>query len=612
MLLTLGGLVLLVAGGEAMVRGASALALRLGLSTLTVGLTVVAFGTSAPELAVNVSAAISGNTALSFGNIFGSNMANIGLIVSCAAMLRPLQIQNIVVQREVPMMLLATLVATALALDKILDGEPARVSRADGVVLLLLFTVFVYYTLRDLLRQRSDGSDSGARADERGELSLAFAIGLTATGIVGLVLGGEITVNGAVGVARHLGVSEALIGLSLVAIGTSLPELVAAVMASLRGHVDLAVGNVVGSNIFNLLVVLGVTATIEPVAVPAGGLGDLAVLVGLSTLLWLTSMSQGNRIIRAEAALLGILYLGYLGVRLAGLGLGRRPAPGFLGDAFLRRRPAADRAAAEIVAASRAVFPTEVDQLQMYAAPALPWEHALEVALRLLDALAVRKPETRRQAMDVRVDGEGGHAERLGHDDARRLVSDAWQRFERRELGRHLPAVLGDEALRELTDVARLRRGEAAAADLREDPRNPELRHRRCVRADLEQRGGHEVHTFVRALGGEQDGHEELERVLMSQRDGLLRIEAVEDLGDALGLLGALHRAGLALADAGPPTTAGSYSRRNSYACIRTPRTYGPRGGSPAARRRLTRVGPMLYAASARSTSSRSATSSAR
>ena len=314
MLITLAGLTLLVVGGEIMVRGASALASRFGVSPLAIGLTVVAFGTSAPELFVNITAAVRGNTGLSFGNIFGSNMANIGLIIALTALVGPLHIKNVVIAREVPMMMLATLVAAALGLDWVFDDTPGLFTRGDGVVLLLIFSVFAYYTLRDLVRQRSTdrGQFAAAPAEEPTGYSLPISLALTLAGLVALAGGGAVTVLGAEGVARAMGVSETIIGLTLLAVGTSLPELSASVVASLRGHPDMAVGNVVGSNIFNLLIVLGTTATIADIPVPDGGIADMFVVICLSGLLWLTSISQGRTIIRAEATLLLGLYLGYI------------------------------------------------------------------------------------------------------------------------------------------------------------------------------------------------------------------------------------------------------------------------------------------------------------
>ena len=313
------GLALLVGGGEALVRGASSLARSLGVSSLTIGLTVIAFGTSAPELAVNVLAALRGNTSISFGNIIGSNMANIGLIVASTALLQPVWVRRQVVGRELPMMLLATAAAGVLAFDVFLRGERSDVyDRGDGLTLILFFLVFVYYTLGDLRRQRSSNAppnrDAGAPNARPARRSAAFV----ALGLLGLCVGAELTVRGAVGVARSLGISEVVIGLTVVAIGTSLPELVASLIATVRGEVDLAIGNVIGSNIFNLLLVAGLTATVRPIAVPDGGHADLGAMAALSVLLVLVSMSHSRRIIRLEAGGLFLVYAVYLVARSAG------------------------------------------------------------------------------------------------------------------------------------------------------------------------------------------------------------------------------------------------------------------------------------------------------
>ncbi len=308
------GLCVLLAGGEFMVRGATSLARSLGISPLTIGLTVVAFGTSAPELAVNLTAAWHGNSELSFGNIFGSNMANIGLVIAVAAVLRPLAIRGIVLRREIPMMLLAMGVAIILAFDRFLGSPPGLYTRGDGLILLSFFGVFLYYTLGELIRTRN--SDALVREADQ-ELSTGPTpstgrdIALTVLGLVGLVIGAQITVDAAVALARAFGVSEALIGLTLVAIGTSLPELVAAVIATLRGHTDMAVGNVVGSNIFNTLLVLGASAVVRPIPVPPRGYDDLAITALLSVSMLALARSQ-TRLIRWEAIVLMGVYFSYI------------------------------------------------------------------------------------------------------------------------------------------------------------------------------------------------------------------------------------------------------------------------------------------------------------
>jgi len=322
-LLAAAGMALLLCGGELLVRGAARLAASLGVSPLAVGLTVVAFGTSAPELAVNVLAAVRDSGGLSFGNIVGSNLANIGLIFGLAAVLRPIPIQDVVVRREIPMMLLATAAAMGMAFDHWLDAEPTWLDRGDGVTLLLFFFVFVYYTLGDFLRERRvrDVTRASELAEKSAAVSEARALrdlGLVGVGLVLLTLGADVTVDAATGLARTLGVPEVIIGLTLVAVGTSLPELAATVVAVFRNESAMAVGNVVGSNIFNLLLVGGLTALLRPVPIPEGASADLIMLGLLSVLLFGASISQGQRILRVEGGLLLAVYVAYVSVRVAG------------------------------------------------------------------------------------------------------------------------------------------------------------------------------------------------------------------------------------------------------------------------------------------------------
>jgi cation:H+ antiporter len=306
------GLAMLLVGGEILVRGASALARQVGVSPLVVGLTVVAFGTSAPELAVNALAAWQGNTDLSFGNIVGSNIANLGLILGIAALVRPLKVRGTVISREIPIMLAATLIFALMGAGIARD---AAYSRFDSVILLVLFAGFIYYTIARVLRGRAEDPFT-LQAAERltparlrsGILNTLFVI----AGLVVLAVGARMTVNGAVSIAEALQVPKVIIGLTIVAIGTSLPELATSLAAIRHDQVDLAVGNVVGSNILNLLFIMGVTAAIRPVPVPTHGIWDLAVMVGLSVLLLPLSMTGGRRILRREGALMLVVYIAYM------------------------------------------------------------------------------------------------------------------------------------------------------------------------------------------------------------------------------------------------------------------------------------------------------------
>lgn len=322
------GMTILLVGGDLMVRGASSLARSAGVSPLAVGLTIVAFGTSAPELAVSVDAAITGSGHLAFGNIFGSNLANIGLIIGMSALLRPLPIEGLVVRRELPMMFLAVVAALSLASDALLGEGDARYSRSDGLTLLLFFSVFLYYTLSEVfsvsqvnpavLASAAPASrvvilDEAARAGE--QKRPARDLIQVVLGIIGLLVGAELTVDGGVGIARLLGVSEVIVGLTLISVGTSLPELVATLSAVRHGEVAIAVGGVVGSNIFNTLLICGLTSTIRPIEVPDRGLIDLVFTATLTLALMATALTHSRRILRYEGAALMIGYLAYMGWR---------------------------------------------------------------------------------------------------------------------------------------------------------------------------------------------------------------------------------------------------------------------------------------------------------
>ena len=318
-LVLLAGMAVLVLGGEGIVRGASGLAQSYGVSPLAIGLTVVALGTSAPELAVNVSAALAGSTSISFGNIVGSNLANMGLVVGAIALIRPVAIETSVVRREIPMMLLATGVVLVLGADTWLADPPNVYSRGDSTALLLLFCVFVYYVLADVRSQRNSDRYLADLAETsthlgRSRIPVRSAL-LIAAGAVGLVIGAQLTVKGATGVAVALGVSDTLIALTIVAIGTSLPELTASVVAALRGQTDLAVGNVVGSNILNFCLVLGATGVLRPIPVPEGGVVDLLAVSLFSLVLLGVCTTYRHQIMRSEGLLLMVGYLLYVGQR---------------------------------------------------------------------------------------------------------------------------------------------------------------------------------------------------------------------------------------------------------------------------------------------------------
>ncbi len=318
------GLTGLVGGGYLVVEGASSLARRLGVSQLMVGLTVVAFGTSAPELAVNLTAAVVGDAEIAFGNIIGSNIANIGLILGLAAVLGSLAIHSQLITRELPLLLLATAAAAIMALDPLLRGGQAMFDRTDGLLLLLLFAVFIYGVVREVLPRRDSDSLIQASGDTRpptARWTLPASIGVTLLGMGLLVWGGDFTVKGAEEIAVSLNVPASVIGLTIVAGGTSLPELVTSIVAATRQEADIAVGNIVGSNIFNLLFILGITATVRPIPVPADGGTDIIALALFTAILVPFSLTNGRCIVRTEGVVLLVLWIAFIALRVGLFGL---------------------------------------------------------------------------------------------------------------------------------------------------------------------------------------------------------------------------------------------------------------------------------------------------
>jgi len=303
------GIALLLIGGDVLVRGAIALASRLGIPPLIVGLTVVAFGTSAPELALNAAAALNNNTDLSFGNIVGSNIANVGLILGISALIKPMAVHSSLLKREIPIMLVASGVTALLAFTPP-DVSPTVKGFAlpEGLVFLAAFLAFVEMMRRGA-KSPAAASEIAADVPETTNTPLPFAMLFLFLGLGMLALGGALAERGAVGVAQAAGLSDATIGLTVVAVATSLPELATSVMAARRGQVDIAVGNVVGSNIFNILLVLGATATITPTPLPAGGVRSLAAMILLALLLIPMSKTQNGMISRLEGGILLAIYL---------------------------------------------------------------------------------------------------------------------------------------------------------------------------------------------------------------------------------------------------------------------------------------------------------------
>jgi len=309
------GIVMLLAGGDVLVRGASALAKSMGVPSLVIGLTVVAFGTSTPELSVNISGVVQGSAEISFGNIVGSNIANIGLILGITALLKPLSVESKIIFREIPMMILASVLTLIAGADMALRSSNNVFDRADGLIFLLLFCVFLYYTISDVIRKKDIDPlliQAESLPFKKSLRSIGFNVILIAAGLACLFAGGKLSVDAAVSIAEAIHIPKVIIGLTIIAIGTSVPELVTSVIAALKGHSDLAIGNVVGSNIFNLLFINGLSASIRPVPVPSdGGMPDIYMMVFLSFLLLPLCITDKKKLVWWEGCLLITIYVGY-------------------------------------------------------------------------------------------------------------------------------------------------------------------------------------------------------------------------------------------------------------------------------------------------------------
>jgi cation:H+ antiporter len=316
---TILGVAILIGGGVLLVRGASEIATRFGISPMIVGLTIVSFGTSAPELVVNVLGALKGETALAFGNVIGSNISNLGLVLGMTTLIAPIAIQGTLVRRELPLLLLGTTVLTVMALDGLLEGYPPAIGRSDSIVLLLMFCIFIYLTAMDFLRTKQSDrllDDIVESHIVRGAPSLPISLLFLFLGCVLLFAGGELTVRNASAIASDFGISPTVVGLFVVAIGTSMPELVTSIVAALRRESDLALGNVIGSNIFNSLFVLPVSGLVKRIAIPEGGLGDLAVSWALAAILIPIFFFGKGRIGRLAGVFFLLAYVAYAIIRV--------------------------------------------------------------------------------------------------------------------------------------------------------------------------------------------------------------------------------------------------------------------------------------------------------
>ncbi len=312
-ILLLTGFALLIKGADLLVDGASAISRRFGISDLVIGLTVVAFGTSTPELFVNIAASFKGSTGIAIGNVLGSNIANILLVLGLAALIRPLRVTRGTVWREIPFSLLAALALWAAANDNLIDGWAySDISRSDGLIFLMFFAIFLYYSA-SIAHVGSSHQAEPLRLNQGAGKSVLLVI----AGLIGLTIGGKWIADGAVHMASVFGLSEALVGLTIVAIGTSLPELATSAMAAYKGNVEMAVGNVVGSNIFNVFLVLGISSVIKPLPFQPASNPDIGMVV-LASFILFAAMFTGKKqsLDRWEGALLLGIFAAYMTFRI--------------------------------------------------------------------------------------------------------------------------------------------------------------------------------------------------------------------------------------------------------------------------------------------------------
>ena len=292
------GFILLVKGADYFVDGSSSIAQIFHIPTVIIGLTIVAFGTSAPEAAVSITAALKGQNDIAMGNVIGSNIFNTLVVVGGCAMIKPLHVENSILKKDFPFSILVTVALFILGADVFFYGS-------DGLVLILFFVIFIYSMISSALKSEKKEEEQPPK------YSLGKGILIALIGIVGIIVGGQLVVNSASDIAISFGLSETLVGLTIVAVGTSLPELVTSLVAAKKGDSDIAMGNVVGSNIFNILLVLALSASIHPINVNILSIYDLIILLGISILTYIFAWTKRS-VGRVEGGILVVLYILYM------------------------------------------------------------------------------------------------------------------------------------------------------------------------------------------------------------------------------------------------------------------------------------------------------------
>lgn len=308
----LGGLILLVWSADRFVDGAASTARHFGMAPLLIGIVVIGFGTSAPEMIVSASSALSGSPGIALGNAYGSNITNIALILGLTAMIKPLLVNSDILKKELPILIAVTALSAYLLYD-------ANVTRLDAIILLSVFFAYMGWTIIVALRSKNDAlsEDVNAELAEHSAMSLGKSLMWLIVGLLLLMVSSQLLVFGAVEIAKFFGVSDLVIGLTIVAVGTSLPELASSIAAARKCEVDLALGNIIGSNLFNTLAVVGIAGVIEPMeATPEIFSRDIVIMSGLTVLLFFMCFNprrnpNGGRINRLEGLVLFLAYVGY-------------------------------------------------------------------------------------------------------------------------------------------------------------------------------------------------------------------------------------------------------------------------------------------------------------
>ncbi|MDO4889229.1 MAG: calcium/sodium antiporter [Candidatus Saccharibacteria bacterium] len=312
--LLLVGFVLLIKGADIFVDGASSTAANFKVSKMLIGLTIIAFGTSAPEFAVSMQALAAGNTDMVLGNVIGSNIINILLILGLAALIKPIRVRANTICKELPICLLISVLLVVLFLDiQISGGSENIITRSDGIAIILFFLVFLYYLIALARRKKSE------KKAEKPKFKLSVSLLLVLVGVAGVIIGSQLIVNSATAIATEIGVSDRIIALTVIAFGTSLPELVTTVAAARKGEADLAVGNIIGSNIFNICIVLGVPVAIFGTVTPGSfQMVDLAMLIVSAIVLFIFAKTQ-KKISRREGFLMLLAFAAYYAVVIIGM-----------------------------------------------------------------------------------------------------------------------------------------------------------------------------------------------------------------------------------------------------------------------------------------------------